>query len=79
MTQGGAGRLMRKPGEPIYLRRHMVGLALAVLLPLMLLHLYKIYVGPVSFGVQLLVGIFISTGAGIVLYLIFRSSARNQP
>ncbi len=70
---------MRKPGEPIYLRRHMVGLALAVLLPLALLQLYKIYVGPVSFGIQLLVGILASVAAGITLYLVFRSSARNEP
>lgn len=70
---------MRKPGEPIYLRRHMAGLALAVLLPLTLLQLYKIYVGPVSFGMQLLTGVLISAGAGIALYLAFRSSARNEP
>lgn len=57
----------------------MIGLALAVLLPLMLLQLYKIYVGPVSFGMQLLVGILISAGTGIALYLMFRASARNQP
>lgn len=70
---------MRKPGEPIYLRRHMAGLALAVLLPLTLLQLYKVYVGPVSFGMQLIAGVLISAGAGIALYLAFRSSARNQP
>ncbi|ALA59583.1 hypothetical protein [Nitrospira moscoviensis] len=70
---------MRKPGEPIYLRRHMVGLALAVVLPLVLLQLYKIYVGPVTFGWQLLVGLLISVGAGVALYLLFNASAKNQP
>jgi len=69
----------RKPGEPIYLRRHIVGLALAVGLPLVLLQLYKIYVGPISFGTQLTVGFVISVFAGIALYLTYRSSAQNQP
>ena len=70
---------MRKPGEPIYLRRHMVGLVLAVSLPIVLLQLYKVYVGPISFGVQLAVGLIISVVAGVALYLTYRSSARNQP
>jgi hypothetical protein len=70
---------IRKPGEPIYLRRHMVALALAVGLPIFLLQLYKIYVGPISFGVQMLIGVAISILAGIVLYFAYRSSAQNQP
>ena len=69
----------RKPGEPIYLRRHMVALALAVGLPIVLLQLYKIYVGPVSFGAQMGFGILISVLAGIVLYFTYRYSAQNQP
>ena len=69
----------RKPGEPIYLRRHMEALALALGLPLALLQLYKVYVGPISFGVQLVVGLIISVVAGIALYLTYRSSAQNQP
>lgn len=68
----------RKPGEPIYLRRHMVALALAVVLPIVVLQLYKIYVGPVSFGAQMGFGILISILAGIVLYFTYRSSAQNQ-
>ena len=55
---------MRKPGEPIYLRRHMVALALAVILPILLLQLYKIYVGKISFGVQMGVAIVISILVG---------------
>jgi L-cystine uptake protein TcyP (sodium:dicarboxylate symporter family) len=70
---------MRKPGEPIYLRRHMVALALAVLLPILLLQLYKIYVGKISFGVQMGVAIVISILAGLALFFAYRSSARNQP
>jgi hypothetical protein len=70
---------MRKPGEPIYLRRHMVALALAVGLPIILLQLYKIYVGPISFGVQMGIALIISVLVGIVLFLTYRSSAQNQP
>jgi len=69
----------RKPGEPIYLRRHMVALALAVGLPIVLLQLYKIYVGPVSFVAQMGFGVIVSVLAGIILYYCYRSSAQNQP
>jgi hypothetical protein len=56
----------------------MVALALAVGLPILLLQLYKIYVGPISFGVQMLIGVVVSVFAGIVLYVTYRSSAQNQ-
>lgn len=69
---------MRKPGEPIYLRRHMVALALAIILPIMVLQLYKIYVGRISFGVQMGSAVVISVFAGLALYFAYRSSARNQ-
>jgi len=70
---------MRKPGEPIYLRRHMVALAMAVILPIVALQLYKIYVGRISFGVQMGLGVGIAILAGLALYFAYRSSARNQP
>ena len=73
------GRGGRKPGEPIYQRRHMIALALAVGLPIVLLQLYKIYVGPVSFDAQMGFGIIISILAGLILYYTYRSSAQNQP
>lgn len=57
----------------------MVSLALAVGLPLVLLQLYKIYIGPIEFGTQLLVIIITSVCAGAGLYLTYRSSAKNQP
>jgi len=57
----------------------MVSLALAIVLPLVLLQLYKVYVGPISFGTQLAVGLAYSVFAGIGLYLSYRSSAQNQP
>ena len=73
------GRGGRKPGEPIYLRRHMIALILAVIVPLVILQLYKIYIGPVSFDFQLGVGLFLSIILGIALHLAYRSSAKNQP
>lgn len=74
MRRGG-----RKPGEPIYQRRHMIALALAVVIPLILLQLYKIYVGPLSFDFQLGVGIIFSVILGLALHVAYRSSARNEP
>ncbi|HEU5406658.1 MAG TPA: hypothetical protein VFU48_02755 [Nitrospira sp.] len=68
----------RKPGEPIYQRRHLVALALAVGLPVVLLQLYKVYIGPVSFEAQMGFGILVSILAGIILYYTYRSSAQNQ-
>jgi len=57
----------------------MIALALAVGLPLGSLHLYKVYVGPIGFGLQLAVGILLAVLMGVVLYLSYHSSARNQP
>jgi hypothetical protein len=74
MRRGG-----RKPGEPIYLRRHMIALVLAIILPLIFLQLYKIYVGPLSFDFQLGVELFLSVILGLALHLTYRSSAKNQP
>ncbi len=74
MRRGG-----RKPGEPIYQRRHMIALVLAVGLPTVLLQLYKVYVGPVSFDAQMGFGILVSILAGLILYYSYRSSAQNQP
>jgi len=56
----------------------MISLTLAVGLPVVLLQLYKIYVGPVSFEAQMGFGILVSILTGIVLYFTFRSSAQNQ-
>jgi len=69
---------MRKPGEPIYLRRHMCALAVTVILPILALQLYKIYVGQISFAVQMGVAVGISVCAGLGLHFTYRSSARNQ-
>jgi hypothetical protein len=73
------GRGGRKPGEPIYLRRHIIALALAVGLPVVLLQLYKIYIGPVSFDAQIGFGLLVSILAGFILSRAYRSSAQNEP
>lgn len=70
---------MRKPGEPIYLRRHVVALALAVGLPIIALQLYKIFVGPVHFVIQIGLTALASVVAGLWLYVVYRSSAQNEP
>jgi len=57
----------------------MVALAMAVILPIIALQLYKIYVGQISFGVQLGLVVVISVLDGLGLYFTYRSSARNQP
>jgi hypothetical protein len=72
--QGGR----RKPGEPIYLRRHVIALALAVGLPIIALQIYKIYVGPLHFIVQIGLAAFASVVAGLWLYVSYRSSAQNE-
>jgi hypothetical protein len=72
-------RETRKPGEPIYLRSHMIALVLAVGLPIIALQIYKSYVGPISFGMQLGFVLVVSILSGSILYFIFRSSSRNQP
>src|SRR5918995_1299210 len=72
-------RGMRKPGEPIYLRRHVIALALAVGLPIIALQIYKIYVGPLHFMVQIGLAAFASVVAGLWLYVSYRSSAQNEP
>ena len=70
---------MRKPGEPIYLRRHLLVLALAVVAPVAIPRAYELIVGPLSFGIRLLAGLVIAIGGGIVLYVLYNSTARNQP
>jgi hypothetical protein len=70
---------MRKPGEPIYLRIHMVALALAVVASIALPRLYEFFVGPLSFTVRMVTGIVIAAGAGIILYRLYGPSARNEP
>lgn len=69
----------RKPGEPIYLRGHMVALLLAVLAPVLLPMLYEKFMGPLGFGLRLVAGMVIAIAAGGIVYLLYRASARNEP
>ena len=69
----------RKPGEPIYLKRHILGLALAVISPLLLPLLYHRYIAPLSFDTIFVASLFIALIGSIVLYFVYRSSAQNEP
>ena len=69
----------RRPGEPIYLKRHMLGLVLAVIFPILLPYLYHRYIMPLSFDTLFVAGLLIAVIGAIVLYVIYRSSARNEP
>jgi len=71
--------MKRKPGEPIYLKRHMLGLALAVVSPILLPLLYHRYIAPLSFDILFAAGLIIAVGGAIALYLTYRSSAQNEP
>ena len=71
--------MKRKPGEPIYLKRHMVGLALAVISPILLPLLYDRYIVQLSFATQFAATLIIAVVGAIVLYFTYRSSAQNEP
>ena len=71
--------MRRKPGEPIYLKRHIVGLAVAVIAPILLPLLYHRYIAPLSFSTIFIASLIIALIGSIVLYLTYRSSAQNEP
>lgn len=71
--------MSRKPGEPIYLKRHILGLVLAVVSPILLPLLYHRYISPLSFDTIFIAGLLIALIGSIVLYFIYRSSAQNEP
>lgn len=56
-----------------------MALLLAVCAAVLLPYLFEVVVGPLSFGTRLLAGVIIAVAAGIVVYLFYRSSARNEP
>lgn len=70
---------MRKPGEPIYLRIHLIALAVVIAATVALPRLAEVFVGPLSFGTRALAGVCIAVAGGIALYLLYNSSARNEP
>lgn len=69
----------RKPGEPIYLKRHILGLTVAVASPILLPLLYHRYISPLTFDTIFVAGLMIALIGGIVLYFTYRASARNEP
>ena len=71
--------MRRKPGEPIYLKRHILGLATAVVAPILLPLLYHRYIAPLSFSTIFAASLIIALIGSIALYLTYRSSAENEP
>ena len=70
--------MKRKPGEPIYLKRHMLGLAVALISPILLPLLYHRYVAPLSFDTLFAAGLIIALIGSIALYFTYRSSAQSE-
>jgi hypothetical protein len=71
--------MRRKPGEPIYLKRHMLGLAVAVASPILLPLLYHRYIAPLSFTTIFIASLIIALIGSIALYFTYRSSAQSEP
>ena len=71
--------MRRKPGEPIYLKRHILGLTVAVVAPILLPLLYHRYIAPLSFTTIYMVSLIIAVVGSIALYFTYRSSAQNEP
>ena len=70
---------MRKPGEPIYFWIHLLALLLVIIATVALPRAAEFVVGPLSFGTRALAGVGIAVAGGIALYLLYNSSARNEP
>jgi hypothetical protein len=71
--------MKRKPGEPIYLGRHMLALGLAIICPGALPHLYHVLIAPITMETRLLAGFLIAVGAGLALVRLYSASAKNEP
>jgi len=56
-----------------------VGLALAVVSPILLPLMYHRYVGQLSFASRFVAGLLIALIGSITLYFTYRASAQNQP
>ncbi len=64
-----------------HLRKYAVLLALllVVVATVALPRVAEFVVGPLSFGTRALAGVGIAVAGGIALYLLYNSSARNEP
>lgn len=70
---------MRKPGEPIYLRVHLIALALVLIATVAVPRVAELFVGPLGFDTHALLGLGIAVIGGIALYWLYNASARNEP
>lgn len=70
---------MRKPGEPIYLRVHLIALAMVLIATVAVPRVAELIVGPLGFGTHAVLGLGIAVIGGIVLYWRYNASARNEP
>ena len=70
---------MRKPGEPIYLRIHLIALAMVLVATVALPRVAELFVGPLGFGTHALLGLGIAVVGGIALYWLYNASALNEP
>ena len=71
--------MKRKPGEPIYLGRHMLALGLAIICPGALPQLYHALIAPITIETRLLAGLLIAVGSGVALVRVYSDSAKNEP
>ena len=71
--------MTRKPGEPIYRKRHMLGLAMALLASILLPLLYHRSISPLSFPSRPWSVLLIAVRRAMALYFAYRSSAENEP
>lgn len=71
--------MKRKPGEPIYLGRHMLALGLAIICPGALPQLYHTLIAPITIETRLLAGLLIAVGSGVALVRVYSASAKNEP
>ncbi|MFO0775680.1 MAG: hypothetical protein U0172_13550 [Nitrospiraceae bacterium] len=70
---------MRKPGEPIYLRKHLLALLLTVVATVTVPSVYELAVAPLSMEARYLFALAIGVVGGVVLLGLFRESAKNEP
>lgn len=71
--------MKRKPGEPIYLGRHILALGLAIICPGAIPQLYHALIAPITMEARLLAGLFIAVAAGLALVRFYSATARNEP
>ena len=70
---------MRKPGEPIYLRIHLIALALVPPCHGGRTRVESSSLDRWGLGTHALVGLGIAVIGGLALYRLYNSSARNEP